>query len=126
MTAIESLVARFCEAWNRHDVEELSLLWSEDGELVHPWGDRAVGRYAIRELLGREHASSMAGSTIRLTAEPARIGDGHVVADLHGVLDGVLAPNGRSYSLPHTISAMFVDDSGHWRIRAMAPIANPR
>jgi hypothetical protein len=45
---------------------------------------------------------------------------------MRGVLDGVLAPNGRTYSLPHTISAMFVANADGWQIRAMAPVANPR
>ena len=93
---------------------------------MHPWGARAVGRDAIRELLEREHAASMAQSTIQLATNVTSTGERTTVAEMRGVLEGVLAPNGRSYSLPHTISAMFVADGDRWQIRAMAPVANAR
>jgi uncharacterized protein (TIGR02246 family) len=126
MAGVEAVVASFCDAWNRHDAAALASLWAADGELVHPWGERAVGRDAIREVLEREHASSMANSTIQLATNVTRAGDQTTFAEMRGVLDGVLAPNGRTYSLPHTISAMFVANADGWQIRAMAPIANPR
>jgi hypothetical protein len=68
----------------------------------------------------------MAQSTLRLAANVTRADERMAFADITGVLEGVLAPNGRPYSLPHTISAMFVVHGGRWQIRAMAPTANPR
>lgn len=126
MPEIDSVVAQFCDAWNRHDAAALASLWAENGELVHPWGERAVGRVAIREMLQREHTSSMARSTIELSTQVTRAGEHSTFAEMRGVLSDVLAPNGRSYSLPHSISAVFVSDGDSWRIRAMAPVANPR
>jgi uncharacterized protein (TIGR02246 family) len=126
MSEIDSVVARFCDAWNRHDVAALAALWAEDGELVHPWGIRAVGHDAIREVLRAEHAFTMAESSIELSIHTTRAGEHSAVAEMRGVLTGVLAPNGRTYSLPHSISAMFVPHGDDWRIRALAPVANRR
>lgn len=123
---LEALVHRFCDAWNRHDVEGLARLWSPDGELQHPWGEHAVGHDAIRAMLERDHNASMAASTIRLTPRVTHIDARTATADLDGVIEGVLAPNGHSYNLPHAIYVMFVATEDDWMIRTMAPIPNHR
>ena len=126
MDELERTMARFCDAWNRHDAGELAALWSEDGELHHPWGLRRVGREAIRELLASEHSGSMSES--RLSVE--RIDSGPpsdtVAAEIDAVVQGVRAPNGRPYDLPTVISALFVRAGEEWKIRTLTPLANPR
>jgi uncharacterized protein (TIGR02246 family) len=64
MHDIERTIERFCDAWNRHDVDALAALWAEDGELNHPWGTRSVGRAAVREALTNEHTGAMADSRL--------------------------------------------------------------
>ena len=126
MHGLDRTIERFCDAWNRHDVDALSALWAEDGELNHPWGTRAVGRAAVRETLAGEHAGSMAESRLAIGSIDAR-GDEHtLVAELDGVLTSVRAPNGRTYDLEHRLTAMFVRTGEEWQIRTMSPIANPR
>ena len=126
MHGLERTIERFCDAWNRHDVDALTSLWTEDGELHHPWGQRSVGRAAVREALTSEHAGSMAESRLAIRNIDAR-GDEHtLVADLDGVLTAVRAPNGRTYDLDHRMSALFVRTGEEWQIRTMTPVANPR
>ena len=123
---LDDLVVRFCDAWNRHSAAELALLWTDDGELNHPWGVRAVGRDAIRDLLAKELESTMSASTIRLTpSEPETHGE-IATSELRGVIEGALAPNGRPYDLSHTLTAMFVRRNGEWRIHNMVAVGNPR
>ena len=126
MDELEQTMVRFCDAWNRHDAQELAALWSEDGELHHPWGLRRVGREAIRELLASEHAGSMAES--RLSVERIETGPpaDTVAAEIDAVLKGVRAPNGRAYDLPTVMSALFVRSGDDWQIRTLTPVANPR
>lgn len=126
MNDVSATLTRFCDAWNRHDVDALTETWSEDGELNHPWGFQAVGREAIRKLLAGEHATSMAGSHLRISRVSSQSGDGTVAAEVEGVLEGVQAPNGRTYDLPHKMHALFVFDGTEWRIRTLTPTANPR
>ncbi|MBV8515917.1 MAG: nuclear transport factor 2 family protein [Acidobacteria bacterium] len=66
MDELQDLVARFCAAWNRHDADALARLWTDDGELNHPWGRRAVGRDAILGVLREEHAGSMSASELQV------------------------------------------------------------
>ena len=122
MNTLDETLDLFCDAWNRHDAGELAALWTEDGVLNHPWGTRAAGRPAIRELLEEEHARSMADSRLRVVRVNAFSTGPNVLADVEGVLEGVTAPNGRRYELPHVISAMFVETDAGWRIRTMTPV----
>jgi uncharacterized protein (TIGR02246 family) len=127
MTNIDETLKRFCDAWNRHDAGELADLWVDDGELHHPWGQRGVGRDAIRELLAAEHTGAMAGS--RLTIQRITVDDATQAlanAEIDAVLHDVRAPNGRTYELPAVMSALFVRAGDDWRIRTLAPVANPR
>lgn len=119
---LDNTLARFCEAWNRHDADALAEMWTDDGELNHPWGQRAFGREAIRQLLADEHETSMAASQLRITSVTSLSHEPNVVAEIDGVLDDVSAPNGRRYSLPHRMSVMFVAADGEWRIRTMTPL----
>ena len=126
MDDLTETLARFCEAWNRHDAEAMAMLWTEDGELNHPWGYHAVGRDAIRKLLAEEHQRSMAASQLRILRVTPLSGGRTAVAEVQALLDGVAAPNGRRYALHHTISAMFVANGPEWRIRTMTPLPAPR
>jgi uncharacterized protein (TIGR02246 family) len=126
MSEIEGAVDRFRDAWNRHDADALATLWTEDGELNHPWGLHATGQDAIRTLLGQEHSSTMAGSRLRIVKVVSSVDHERATAEIDGVLEGVIAPNGRTYDLNHRIFAMFVADGDGWRIRSMTPLANPR
>lgn len=122
MTDLDETLARFRDAWNRHDADALAELWADDGELNHPWGYRAFGRAAIRKLLADEHQASMSASRLTITSITPLAGEPNVVAEIDGVLDDVSAPNGRRYSLPHRMSVMFVADGGAWRIKTMTPL----
>lgn len=125
MHGVEQTVERFRDAWNRHDVDALASLWTEDGELNHPWGTRSVGRAAVHEALASEHAGTMADSSLSIRHIDARGDAQSVIADIDGILTGVRAPNGRPYDLEHRLTAMFVRSGEEWRIRTMSPVANP-
>jgi uncharacterized protein (TIGR02246 family) len=126
MDSLEQTIARFCDAWNRHDARELAALWVEDGELNHPWGRRGVGRDAIRELLLAEHADTMAASELTVQRIATHAATDTATAEIDAVLKGVRAPNGRPYDLPAVMSALFVRSDQGWQIRTMTPLANPR
>jgi uncharacterized protein (TIGR02246 family) len=126
MSSLEQTLARFCDAWNRHNARDLAALWSEDGELHHPWGERRVGRDAIRDLLDAEHTGTMADSRLTIERIDATPATDTVSAEIDAVLEDVRAPNGRTYALPTVMSALFIRTGDDWQIRTMTPVANPR
>jgi uncharacterized protein (TIGR02246 family) len=123
---MDETIARFAEAWNRHDVDALAAMWTDDGELNHPWGFHAVGRDAVRKLLAEEHAGTMRTSVLHIAGVTSRADARNVIAEIDGVLEQVQAPNGRSYELRHKLSVLFVPADEGWRIRTMTATSNPR
>jgi uncharacterized protein (TIGR02246 family) len=111
----------FAAAWNAHDVAAMTGCFVERGNVTHPWGTFAAGREAIAQLLAGEHEGAMRESRWRfeqLTIRP--LSERAVVAACDGVIDGVRAPNGNAYALPHQIDAVLVDDDG-WRFLSLHP-----
>ncbi|HYK02357.1 MAG TPA: SgcJ/EcaC family oxidoreductase [Thermoanaerobaculia bacterium] len=101
----------FASAWNIHDVEAMANCFVSRGNVTHPWGAFAAGREEIARLLAGEHEGPMRESrwrfeqlTIRQLSETA------AVCECDGVIDGVRAPNGSAYELPHRINAVVVND----------------
>ena len=123
---LDEAIGRFCDAWNRHAADELAGMWTDDGELNHPWGVRAIGREAIEKVLAEEHRSSMAATNLELITVSSQDSGYTVTAELDGVVRGVRAPNGRTYDLPLRVAIMFIKHGDEWRIRTMAPVANPK
>lgn len=115
----------FAAAWNAHDVEAMAECFSERGNITHPWGTFAAGREEIVRLLAGEHEGAMRESHWRLETLTARaLSDRSAAVESEGVLEGVRAPNGTSYTLPHRISAVLVDENG-WRFLSMNPTITP-
>jgi uncharacterized protein (TIGR02246 family) len=119
---IRATFDRFTAAWNAHDAAAMARCWAESGTVTHPWGRFAAGRVAVEELLRGEHDTEMAASRYRFddlrirTVEPDR-----AVVDVHGVIEGVRAPNGRPYDLEHQITALLARDGEEWMFLTLAP-----
>lgn len=111
----------FADAWNAHDVSAMARCFIDGGNITHPWGTFAVGRKAIERLLASEHDGPMRESRYRLGEMQLRtLSERTTAVECDGVLEGVRAPNGSAYDLPHRINAVMVDDEG-WRFMSMSP-----
>jgi uncharacterized protein (TIGR02246 family) len=104
---------RFASAWNRHDIGAMVDCWAHEGNAIDPWGRFAAGHVAIGELLASEHESSMRDSRYQLRDIRVRplSADSAIVA-CEAVIEGVHAPNGTTYDLPHHIDAVVVRQDG--------------
>lgn len=129
----EQIRARFVEfanAWNAHDVGAMVECWADGGNVTHPWGTFAAGHEAIATLLTGEHEGPMRDS--RWVVSDLRIrplSERTAVVQCDAVLQGVRAPNGKEYELPHQIDAVLAqnDDGSGWRFVSLHPsFANAR
>ena len=76
---LESAIAAYGEAWNRHDVEAILALHTEDSVFEnHTSGGRAVGKAAIREVLKGVFATF---PDIRFDARRTYVRDGVVTQE---------------------------------------------
>jgi uncharacterized protein (TIGR02246 family) len=118
----------FAEAWNAHDVAAMVACWTDGGNVTHPWGTFAAGRDDITRLLAGEHDGPMRES--RWVVSELRIrplSDHTAVVQCDAVLEGVRAPNGKAYELPHQIDAVLAQDGDAWRFVSLHPsFANAR
>jgi uncharacterized protein (TIGR02246 family) len=71
-STIEALVAKFNDAWNRHDAHALAALFAEDADFTNVRGDHADGRKAIEDM----HAPLFAGFVFK---------DSHLTGELRSV-----------------------------------------
>lgn len=132
MTDIDDQIAmtfeEFIRGWNAHDAPAMAACWTDDGGAVDPWGRHAHGRSGVEHLLAGEHYETMKDSTYRVMAIAIRpLSDDAVVAECDAVIDGVRAPNGHPYALPHRIGAVLRRDGGRWRFVSLHPsFAGPR
>lgn len=119
---MQQLLETFAASWNAHDVEAMTDCWVDGGTVVHPWGHYACGRDAIRRLLRNEHEGEMSESRQLIFAvRSTPLSDGTLSVECDAALDGVRAPNGRRYRLPHKLSAVVVRDGEQWRFLSLHP-----
>ena len=63
-TAVVAVVQHFLDAWNRHDMDALVSVFSEDADFVNVIGQRWIGREAIKEAHAPHHATIFKSSVL--------------------------------------------------------------
>jgi uncharacterized protein (TIGR02246 family) len=63
-TAVVAVVQHFVDAWNRHDMDALVSVFSEDADFVNVIGQRWIGREAIKEAHAPHHATIFKSSVL--------------------------------------------------------------
>ncbi|HEY0143234.1 MAG TPA: SgcJ/EcaC family oxidoreductase [Thermoanaerobaculia bacterium] len=120
---IQATFAEFAEAWNAHDPAAMAACWTANGNAIHLWGRFVAGRDGVAELLDGEHEGPMRESRYRVAALRVRpLSDTTAVVECDAVIEGVRAPNGRVYELPHRVDAVCVaEEDGRWRFATLHP-----
>ncbi|HEX6158856.1 MAG TPA: SgcJ/EcaC family oxidoreductase [Thermoanaerobaculia bacterium] len=120
---IHATFAEFRDAWNAHDVPAMGACWTADGTVIDLWGRFMAGRASVEEYLREEHETTMRESHYRYVALDIRpLSDVAAVIECDGVIENVLAPNGKRYELAHRVDGVMVADAdGRWRFATLHP-----
>lgn len=120
---IHATFAEFREAWNAHDAHAMAACWTAEGSVVDLWGRFMTGRAAVEEYLTSEHATPMRTSHYRyVTLQIRPLSDAAAVVECEGVIENVLAPNGKAYDLEHRVDGVIVaEEDGRWRFATLHP-----
>jgi uncharacterized protein (TIGR02246 family) len=95
--AIRATDQAFAAAWNHHDVKAMAATWSQDGDLVNPFGRAAKGRANIETLIGDEHAKAFKQSTYTPGPLSIRFIEPTIaVAESDTEISGIVNPDGTS------------------------------
>jgi len=115
---VRSIVNGFEDAWNRHDMHALALLFATDADFVNVVGMRWVGRDAIEQHHAASHATIFKTSTLKIGDTTVRFLKPDVAtARCVWILSGMTSENGqaaptRTGILTHVLARA----NGHWLI----------
>jgi uncharacterized protein (TIGR02246 family) len=117
---IKSVLDRLAEVWKTNDGEALAGLFTEDGSLINPFGERADGRAAIAAMYGAYFDCMLGGTATELELKSVRdLGGEHAFVDAEQV---ITAPDGSVVLTVHNASLLRREADG-WRLVDARPYA---
>jgi uncharacterized protein (TIGR02246 family) len=118
---IARLLASVDAAWNAGDAAAFAALWTTDGTVISPQGQRTEGREQIEREQAAGFAGPMKGTTHTLTAaEIDRPTNDIAVVDGEAVIANLRMPDGTTFPpLSANFTAVCVDRDGTWLIAHM-------
>lgn len=121
--SVVALLEAHDDAWNRHDAEAQTRLFTEDGTLVTPAGTRAAGHEALRRVFSADGPTKKTSSKTTLD-HVQRLDENLLLVDARQELTG---PGTASLGANHArIVAILRRDGGRWRMLAVRPAAVAR
>ena len=117
-TEATEFLEHFAQAWAANDGQALGRLFTEDGSLVNPFGQRADGRPAVAGMYSEYFAGLLAGTTTTVAEVTSRrVGDDHLFVDAEQVIHGA---GGEQIMSVH-LSALLARENGEWRFADSRP-----
>lgn len=118
---IARLLASVDAAWNAGDAAAFAALWTTDGTVISPQGQRTEGRDQIEREQAAGFAGPMKGTTHTLSAaEIYRPTNDIAVVDGEAVIANLRMPDGTTFPpLSANFTAVCVDRDGTWLIAHM-------
>lgn len=116
---MQQVIDRYMELWKLHDVEKIAALWTEDGDLLNPWGVWARGRAGVQKILRQEHSGPFQKSTMTNKIVHSRSIDPKANwVEVEAAVVGMLGASGEE--LPpfkhHCIYLLVKDSEDNWKI----------
>ncbi|MFE3190023.1 SgcJ/EcaC family oxidoreductase [Nocardia sp. NPDC059240] len=112
LSGITAFLDRLADTWKTNDGTALSELFTADGSLINPFGERADGRNGVAAMYGEYFRGMLAGTTTSCTLERTRAVDGdHALLDAEQI---ITAPTGETALTVH-LSALLRRDGDGWR-----------
>jgi uncharacterized protein (TIGR02246 family) len=121
-TAAEEFFRLFVDTWKTNDGAGVASLFTDDGALINPFGQRADGRAAIDAMYSEYFAGMLAGTTTTFDLESVR-----AVETNHAFADGVqtIYGAGGDVILVAHLAALLRRDSDDWRFVDSRPYTIP-
>jgi uncharacterized protein (TIGR02246 family) len=122
--AIKARVAEFVTAWSHHDAKQMAMFWTEDGDLINPFGRVAKGRAEVQQLFADEQSGPMKTSTMDMQVESVRMAGELALADCRCNITGIRDRDGKEQP-PLKLHVFFVmtQKDGKWMYLSARPYA---
>jgi len=110
---IAAFYAKLTEAWAANDGTAFAALYTEDGSLINPFGERADGRPDLGAMYDKYFSGMLKGTTTSVEVSDVRmVGGAHALVDAEQT---VYAGNGDVVLAVHVVNLM-VQESGEWQL----------
>jgi len=123
--AIYTRVEEFVNAWNTHNARAMSMLYSEDADVINPFGRVAKGRTEIERLFKDEHSGPLKDSRMSLRPDNLRLLTPDVAITDHSFeLTGIRDPQGRDVpTMRGHLTEVLKKHGEMWLVAACRPMA---
>ena len=119
---VTALFGKVAEAWSTNDGAEFARLFTEEGSLINPFGERADGRAALTAMYGEYFGGMLKGTTTSITLTQVRaIGDDHAFTDADQTIYGA---DGDVVLALHVVN-LLRKEGGEWRLLDSRPYSFP-
>jgi len=119
---VDAFFRQVSDAWKSNDGGAFADLFTEDGSLINPFGERADGRTALATMYSQYFLTMLSGTTTSVTVGSVRpVGPDHAFVDGDQVITG---PDGQVVLAVH-LSALLRGDGDSWRFVDSRPYTFP-
>jgi uncharacterized protein (TIGR02246 family) len=118
--SVEAFFEQLAGAWKANDGAAFAAVFTEDGSLVNPFGERADGRASVAAMYSEYFRGMLGGTTTAIkVTQLRRIEPNHVLADADQTVYGA---NGDVLLALHVVN-LLVRDGDDWRLVDSRPYA---
>lgn len=120
--ALEAMVQKFSEAFNRFDSKAVAAFHAKDATLINPLGDVAHGQDGIAKMFDEFVAKRWKGSTSRFTVTGSRkVGPNTTWLDLDQEVENVTLPDGTTGTMKVHVVWLAQKVGGAWKVLEVRP-----
>lgn len=120
--ALEAMVQKFSDAFNRFDGKAVAAFHAKDSTLINPMGDVAHGQDGIAKMFDEVVAKRWKGSTSRFTITGSRkIGPKTMWLDLDQEVQNVTMEDGTTGTMKVHVVWLAQNAGGTWKILEVRP-----
>ena len=121
-TSVAFFYEKLAASWKDNDGHAFAALFTEDGSLINPFGERADGREALTAMYSEYFAGMLKGTTTSIRSTHLRtIEPGHTFADAEQT---VYAANGEVVLALHVVN-LLRREGDDWQLVDSRPYAFP-
>lgn len=122
--SLEAAWARFNEAFNRFDAEEVASCWAEDGTLVTPTGEVGIGRSGVEAAYRHDADTILKGTRSRFSiASVRRLGADLAFVDVDHELQNFRRPDGTTADMKLHVVMLARRSGNGWQWLDVRPYA---
>jgi uncharacterized protein (TIGR02246 family) len=120
--SIQAFLDESGQVWKTNDGGAFADLFTEDGSLINPFGERVDGRGAVAAMYSEYFKGMLSGTSAATTVQSARaVGDAHAFVDCDQTITGA---DGQVVLAVH-LTALLRRDGDGWRFVDARPYTFP-